>query len=206
MYTILYFFLYLVSLLPFRILYWLADFLYFVLFTIFGYRKEVVLNNLKTSFPEKSQQEITEISKRYYRNLCDNIVETIKLISISKSELDKRMICNWEVFESMTSQNRNGQAFMSHQFNWEWATVICNWHSPRRFTGIYMPLTNKAFDKLMFTIRSRANMKLIRVHDMQKEMASLQNQETLWGLSPIKTQVTLNEFHGTILCIEKQHF
>ncbi|MBK7764561.1 MAG: lysophospholipid acyltransferase family protein [Bacteroidetes bacterium] len=115
------------------------------------------------------------------RNLCDNIVETIKPISISKSELDKRMICNWEVFESMTSQNRNGQAFMSHQFNWEWATVICNWYPPRRFTGIYMPLTNKAFDKLMFTIRSRANMKLIRVHDMQKEMASLQNQETLWG-------------------------
>lgn len=181
MYPILYFFLYLISLLPFRILYCLANVLYFVLFTILKYRKDVVNENLKTSFPEKSEDEITDITKKYYRNLCDNIVETIKLISISKSELDKRMICNWDVFESMTVQNRNGQAFMSHQFNWEWATVICNWHSPRRFTGIYMPLTNKAFDKLMFTIRSRANMKLLRVHDMQKEMAALQNEKTLWG-------------------------
>ena len=139
------------------------------------------MDNLKQSFPEKSDDEIQQIIRKYYRNLCDSIVETIKLISISKSELSKRVSCNWEIFESMTTQNRNGQGFMSHQFNWEWSTVICNWYVPRRFTGIYMPLTNKAFDRLLHTIRSRAGMKLVKVQDMQREMMSIQQQSTLWG-------------------------
>lgn len=181
LYYLVYFFLYLLSLLPLWFLYGVADVLYWILYRLLGYRKAVVYENLTRSFPEKEKAEIATITKAYYHNLCDSIVETIKLMSISKQELSKRMTCNWEVFTSMTAQNRNGQAFMSHQFNWEWATVICNWHVPRRFTGIYMPLTNAVFDRLLFTIRSRAGMKLIRVHDMQRDMASLQSDELLWG-------------------------
>ena len=181
LYYLVYFFLYLISLLPLWILYGISDGLYWILYVMLGYRKAVVLENLTRSFPEKEKSEIDQITKAYYHNLCDSIVETIKLMSISKQELSKRISCNWEVFGSMTTQNRNGQAFMSHQFNWEWATVICNWHVPRRFTGIYMPLTNAVFDRLLYTIRSRAGMKLIRVHDMQRDMASLQSDELLWG-------------------------
>ncbi len=181
MYYLLYLALYPISLLPFRLLYLLSDFIYFVLFRMIGYRKEVVHSNLSISFPEKSTHEIEVITKKYYSNLCDSIVETIKMISISKEELDKRMKCNWEVFDSMTTQNRNGQGYMSHQFNWEWGTLICNWHVPRRFTGLYMPLTNAAFEKLFLTIRGRAGMKLVRVQDMQKEMTTIQNDKTLWG-------------------------
>jgi len=181
LYNLVYFFLYLISLLPLWILYGISDGLYWILYVMLGYRKAVVLENLARSFPEKEKSEIDQITKAYYHNLCDSIVETIKLMSISKQELSKRMTCNWEVFDNMTTQNRNGQAFMSHQFNWEWATVICNWHVPRRFTGIYMPLTNAVFERLLYTIRSRAGMKLIRVHDMQRDMASLQSDELLWG-------------------------
>lgn len=181
LYNLVYFFLYLISLLPLWILYGISDGLYWILYVMLGYRKAVVYENLARSFPEKEKSEIDQITKAYYHNLCDSIVETIKLMSISKQELSKRMTCNWEVFDNMTTQNRNGQAFMSHQFNWEWATVICNWHVPRRFTGIYMPLTNAVFDRLLYTIRSKAGMKLIRVHDMQRDMASLQSDELLWG-------------------------
>ncbi len=181
LYYLVYFFLYLLSLLPLWFLYGVADVLYWILYRLLGYRKAVVYENLTRSFPEKEKAEIATITKAYYHNVCDSIVETIKLMSISKQELSKRMTCNWEIFGSMTAQNRNGQAFMSHQFNWEWATVICNWHVPRRFTGIYMPLTNAVFDRLLFTIRSRAGMKLIRVHDMQRDMGSLQSDELLWG-------------------------
>lgn len=141
----------------------------------------VTMQNLSTSFPEKSQEELQNIAKKYYKNLCDSIVETVKLITISKDELYKRVKCNWEIFELMTIQDRNGQAYMSHQFNWEWSTVLCNWNVPRRFTGLYMPLTNKAFDKLYYTIRSRSGTRLIRVQDMQKEMSEVQKGKALWG-------------------------
>jgi KDO2-lipid IV(A) lauroyltransferase len=155
--------------------------LYILLYRVLGYRKEVVHTNLIISFPEKSAEDIQEITKKYYRNLCDSIVETIKLLSITKEELDCRIKCNWEMFDLMTQQNRNGQGYMSHQFNWEWGTVICNWKAPRRFTGLYMPLTNKAFDKLYLKIRGRSGTRLIKVQDMQKEMASVQQDQSLWG-------------------------
>ena len=181
MYYFLYAILFPISLLPFSILYGLSDFLYFLLYKVFAYRMAIVTENLRISFPEKTEEERKAIAKKYYKNLCDSIIETIKMISISKEELNKRMICNWEMFDSMTNENRNGQAYMSHQFNWELATLICNWYAPRRFTGLYMPLSNKAFDRLFYTIRSRAGMKLIRVQDMQKEMATVQQDKTLWG-------------------------
>lgn len=181
MYYILYGFIYVISLLPFKVLYAIADMLYILLYRVLGYRKEVVHKNLIISFPEKSAEDIQEITKKYYRNLCDSIVETIKLLSITKEELDRRIKCNWEMFDLMTEQNRNGQGYMSHQFNWEWGTVICNWKAPRRFTGLYMPLTNKAFDKLYLKIRGRSGTRLIKVQDMQKEMASVQQDQSLWG-------------------------
>lgn len=181
MYYLLYAALYPLSLLPLRVLYGLSDLIYLLLCKMIRYRREVIHSNLVNSFPEKSSQEIEEITRKYYKNLCDSIVETIKMISISKAELDQRMICNWEMFDSMTTQNRNGQGYMSHQFNWEWGTLICNWHVPRRFTGLYMPLTNTAFERLFLKIRGRAGMKLVRVQDMQKEMTALQNEKTLWG-------------------------
>lgn len=181
MYYLLYGILYLISLFPLRILYLLADALYFILYKVFKYRVLVVRKNLNDSFPEKNDVEKLLIEKKYYQNLCDSIVETIKMFSISKNALDKRIQCNWEAFDKMTLEDRNGQAFMSHQFNWEWSTLICNWHSPRRFTGIYLPLTNTAFDKIFHKIRSRAGMKLIPVQKMQHEIAKTQNEEILWG-------------------------
>ncbi len=181
MYYLIYGGLYLISLLPFWCLYAISDLLYLLLYHGIGYRKKVVNENLTLSFPEKSQQEIEVITQKYYHNLCDGIVEIIKMLSISQQELDRRMTCNWEVFDLMTSQQRNGQGFMSHQFNWEWGTLICNWHVPRRFTGIYLPLTSPVFERLFYKMRSRAGMKLVTVQNMQKEMTALQNQETLWG-------------------------
>lgn len=181
LYYLIYSLFYLLSLFPLWLLYILSDFLFFILYHILKYRMKVTLQNLSVSFPEKSNKELKNIAKKYYKNLCDSIVETIKLISISKEELNQRIQCNWDVFDSMTEQDRNGQAYMSHQFNWEWSTVLCNWRSPRRFTGLYMPLTNHAFDKLYYKIRSRSGTRLIRVQDMQKEMSEVQQQKTLWG-------------------------
>lgn len=181
MYYFVYFPLYCISLLPFWCLYKISDLLFFILYRVIKYRYEVIYNNLKLSFPEKNDAELAVIIRSYYANLCDSIVETIKLFSISKENLNQRVKCNWDAFDEMTKQNRNGQAYMSHQFNWEWGTVICNWRAPRRFTGLYMPLNNKIFERLFKTLRSRSGTLLIRVQDMQKEMAKVQQEKTLWG-------------------------
>lgn len=181
MYFILLICLYPISLLPYSVLYLLSDVLYMIIWKILKYRKNVTQENLTRSFPEKSPEEINQIMNQYYHHLCDSIVETIKLLTVSTKELDKRMKVNWDVLDLMTEQDRNGQAYMSHQFNWEMGTVLCNHHSPRRFTGLYLPLNNKAFDQLFIRIRSRLGTQLIPVQKMQQEMASVQQQHTFWG-------------------------
>lgn len=84
------------------LLYILSDGLFLLLYQVIQYRRKITDENLRLSFPEKSSEELEAIAKQYYRNLCDSIVETIKLFSISKAALDKRIQCNWEVFDEMT--------------------------------------------------------------------------------------------------------
>ncbi|MCC7028835.1 MAG: lysophospholipid acyltransferase family protein [Chitinophagaceae bacterium] len=181
MYYLLFLIFYLVSLLPLRVLFLVSDLLFLLLFYVLKYRIQVTMHNLQCSFPEKTETERRQIARKYYKNLCDSIVETVKLMSISKTQLDKRIQCNWEAFDLMTQQDRNGQAYMSHQFNWEWATVLCNWRAPRRFTGLYMPLSNTAFNRIYLYLRGRSGTRLIAVQDMQQEMARVQNEKILWG-------------------------
>ncbi len=86
--------LYLVSYLPFKLLYLLSDLVYLLIYRVFAYRKKVVTENLEKSFPEKSALEIEKIRAGFYRYLCDLIIETIKTLSISDTELNKHF--KWE--------------------------------------------------------------------------------------------------------------
>src|SRR5690606_41797812 len=85
------FFVYVVSLLPFWLLYRLSDLLYVILYYVVKYRKAVVYENLRNAFPEKSANEHKKIAKKFYRFLPDLIVESIKMRSISAEEAKKRM-------------------------------------------------------------------------------------------------------------------
>ena len=82
--------LYFISILPFWLLYSFSNFFYILIYFIIGYRKTVVIQNLKKSFPEKSEEEIKKITKQFYKHFCDVIFETLKLYSISIEEFQKR--------------------------------------------------------------------------------------------------------------------
>ncbi len=75
-----------ITLLPFRILYLLSDLLYLVLYHIIGYRRKVVALNLRNSFPEKSAAELKTIEKKFYRHLADLMIEILKLTHMSKKQ------------------------------------------------------------------------------------------------------------------------
>ena len=70
--------LYSISYLPMWVLYIISDILYLIAYKILGYRKKVVQNNLKNSFPDKTESELEKIKKKFYRHFFDIIVETIK--------------------------------------------------------------------------------------------------------------------------------
>ena len=153
MYYILYGFLYLVSLLPLRILYVVADCFYFLTFRVFGYRRKVIQANLKIAFPEKSDEERKKIARQFCHQFVDNFIETIKLLSCGESFLKKRFTGNWEVFDDSFAKGQSVQIHLGHNFNWEWGNAAISAAIPHQVGVVYMPIKNAAMDKLFLKMR-----------------------------------------------------
>lgn len=153
---IVYVLFYTLSLLPFRILYGMADIGYVVLYYIIRYRRGVVRKNLVTAFPEKSIDDIKTIERKFYHWFCDYFLEAIKLLSISEKELRRRFtIINSEEVEQCFQKGQDVAAILGHYCNWEWLSCVGMNLPPERETGlIYHPLRNKTFDYLFRKLRS----------------------------------------------------
>ncbi|MGC4234795.1 MAG: lysophospholipid acyltransferase family protein [Niabella sp.] len=182
MYYIIYFFLYLFSLLPLRALYLISDFCYFIVYYVAGYRKKVVMQNLLIAFPDKTLKERTRIAKDFYHKFIDSMIETIKLLSAPDSFFEKHFTGNWEVVEKYYLQGRSVQLHLGHNFNWEWGNVTAVKHLSYKFLGVYMPLGNKTFDRLFKKIRSRSGTVLLSAHKMSVEFLPHRNTQYCLGL------------------------
>lgn len=156
-YYIVYAFFYLVSLLPFKLLYVLSDFFYILVYSIVGYRKKIVRKNVTTSFPEKSAEECKGIEKGFYHFLCDYFLETIKLLSVSKATMLKHIeFRNVEKLEECFDNGQACAAILGHYCNWEWLSAIgisFVRHKEAVMGLIYHPLYSKIFDRLFIRIR-----------------------------------------------------
>ncbi|WP_295984104.1 lysophospholipid acyltransferase family protein [uncultured Algibacter sp.] len=160
-YILVYPLLWIISILPFRLLYFLSDGFYILLYYIIGYRKKVVTNNLKLAFPEKTNQEISLIRKRFYHHLCDMMFEAIKSITISEAEMQKRYVfTNVEEIHKLEKENRSIVLFMGHYASWEWIFILQT-HVNHKGYAVYKRLSNKYFDALVKRIRAKYNSHLI---------------------------------------------
>ena len=155
MYHIIYGFFYFLSLLPWRICYVISDGFSFILQNVIQYRKDVINKNLAIAFPNKSILERKKIATQFYKNFMDSFIETIKLISISDAEFQKRFTSNVEVLNNLYSSGQSVQVVAGHFFNWEFANWGAAKYGKYPFIGVYMPLTNPHFNKLVLKTRER---------------------------------------------------
>ena len=148
---------YLLSLLPFRIMYLISDGLFFLIFYIIRYRRKLVRKNLSESFPEKGIKEISHIEKRFYHFFTDYVFETCKLATISKKEMMRRMIfTNIDVIESEISQGKSVTLFLGHYCNWEWISSLPMYISTPFTAGqVYQEIKNVAVDRLFLENRGK---------------------------------------------------
>ncbi|MCB9231206.1 MAG: hypothetical protein H6581_06070 [Bacteroidia bacterium] len=169
----------LVSLLPMPVLHAISSFWAFMLEHVIRYRFAVVSKNLSDSFPEKSQSEIAAIRRRFYRGFCDVVFETIKLMTISGRELKRRVVHNNpEVIPEMVAHGGGGIAIFAHYANWEWLGSGLGLQLPFKTTGIYKPLSNQLFDRLVLHIRTRLVNDMVPMNQAYRESLSrLRGQE-----------------------------
>jgi Kdo2-lipid IVA lauroyltransferase/acyltransferase len=183
MYYIVYPLLYLVSLLPFFVLYAFSDFGAFILYYVVRYRRDVVMNNLAIAFPEKSPAERIKIAKKFYQYFTDTFIESLKFISISKKKLLKRTTGSFDLINNLIEKGNNINLMAGHQFNWEYANLLYAINLKIPFVGIYMPITNRAFNKIFYDIRGRYGTILISAPDFKNEMHDVFKKQYLLALA-----------------------
>jgi KDO2-lipid IV(A) lauroyltransferase len=145
----------LVSKWPMSILYLVSDIMFPVVYHMIRYRRHVVTINLRNAFPEKTDGERGLIAKRYYRHLCDLVVETIKTPSFSSDEISGRMIIrNPEVLNDFFSNDKSVIVLAMHYGNWEWLLDMPQMVKHHHFF-VYKPLQNEIFDHFINEVRER---------------------------------------------------
>ena len=160
-FVLIYPWLWLVSVLPFRLLYAVSDGLFLLLYHIIGYRKKTVMENLKLVFPEKSDKERQKIAKQFFHHLCDMILEAIKSMNISVEEMKARFkFTNIEVIQDYEKRQKSIALMCAHYGSWEWIFILQAYTNHLTF-AIYKKLSNKYFDKLARKIRARYDSYLI---------------------------------------------
>ncbi|UII79436.1 lysophospholipid acyltransferase family protein [Flagellimonas sp. CMM7] len=160
--------LWLISRLPFRILYFISDIVYQLLYHVIGYRKKVVRDNLKLVFPEKTDAERLTIEKKFYKHLCDIFLEMAKTLGISDRQMNERYaFTNVEVMKKLESEGKNIMIMMPHYASWEWVFSLNSQVSSKAY-AIYQAIQNKYFDKLVRDIRSKYGTTLIKTNESRK--------------------------------------
>lgn len=160
-YILIYPILWLVSILPFRLLYMLSDGIYFFIYYIIGYRKKTVRENLAIALPHLSEKERLIIEKKSFRHLCDMFLEMAKTMTISEKEINKRFkYTNLEVYLDLEKKNKSIALMCAHYASYEWVLSMNN-HITFKGYAIYKKIANQYFDTLVKNIRAKFNAYLI---------------------------------------------
>lgn len=191
-YKIVYPIFYVLSLLPYRILYGISDFFYLIMYHIVGYRKKVVRKNLSSSFPEKTPQELKEIEHGFYHWLCDYFVETLKLLTVSDEALLKHIeFRNAEQIEEYYDKGQTCAAILGHYCNWELlsATGLAFKRHKEAVCGlIYHPLRSKIFDMLFKDIRQSKGGVCIPKQEILRYLVRYKREKRMWLFGYISDQ------------------
>lgn len=164
--------------LPLGVLYLLSDVAYPIVYHIIRYRRRLIRENLRCSFPDKSEQERLAIERSFYHNLCDTFVEAFKCLHISDQEMLRRVeVLGTEIPEKLAAEGRNIFMLLGHLGCWEWYQEVSErYRNPRRGAEIYKQIENKYFASLMHELRSRWNTTQIEMRQTVRTLLSWNSQ------------------------------
>lgn len=178
---ILYVLVWIVGLLPFRVLYIIADMHYLLLYHVLHYRRKVVRDNLVRSFPEKSVKEIVSIERKFYKHLADLSIELYKLWHMSEASIRKRCVFkNTELPQQYFNEGRSVIGVLGHYGNWEWMSSYSLWEKDADFLALYKPLRDKVTNRMMKNIRSKFGAVLVPKDDTLRVIARYRSEKKLF--------------------------
>lgn len=173
-------FIYLISLLPFWLLYGIADVIFLLLYYVFRYRRKVIEANLLNSFPEKTAAERRIIRRQYTRYLAGIMMESIKLLTISEKEVIKRVKApNAQLITDAFANGQSVIGILGHYGNWEMNALRFSQLFNERRIIVYKPLSNKYFDYVMLKMRSKFGATLVSMKNAMRKLVEYRNERTV---------------------------
>jgi KDO2-lipid IV(A) lauroyltransferase len=162
-----------ISHLPFGVMYRISDGLSWLMYRVFKYRKKLITSNLRNSFPEKSEAEIQQICREFYRHLCDTMLESVKTFTVNEAAVRPRIYCkNPEVIDQFAAQNKSVLMVAGHYSGFEWLVFGVDLLLKHQVTAVYRPLNNAFFDKKIRQSRSRMGLQLVPMADSKPFLES----------------------------------
>jgi KDO2-lipid IV(A) lauroyltransferase len=186
--------IWLVSLLPLRVLHFLSGGLYYLIFYVAQYRRKVVFENLRNSFPEKSEKEIQEIARKFYRYFSRLLLEIVKLVTITEKEFKSRItIKNPEILVDLYGKGLQCIAVTAHYCNWEYYAGTCG-KTPYKIMSLYKPLSNKYVDRLLTRIRTKFGADLVPMASALRAIVRYKKEGTLVCSGFISDQTPVRQY------------
>lgn len=173
LYWFIYLFIRIFALIPLGILYVLSDVIFMVLYYVIRYRRQVVEVNLLRAFPDKTEQERKAIALKFYRNFCDQFMETLKMFGMSRAQMARHIwIKNPEILNTLNEDIKGICIATGHFGNWEWLVSI-EGRTPIHFVSLYHTLRSSIADRLMLTLRQRFGTELVSMKNSLKPIVRL---------------------------------
>jgi len=187
-YSLYFGFFRLLASLPLRCLYLISDFLFVAICYLIRYRRKVVFENLRNAFPEKTEKERRQIARKFYRFLCDLIIEIIKLTNIDKSKINRRIrYSNPEMFDELYRKGKQIFITAGHYGNWEWTSTLQD-TIPHHHATLYQPLENKLFDKFFYYLRTKHGADAIPINMAIRAIVQFNQENKLTALGFLSDQ------------------
>jgi KDO2-lipid IV(A) lauroyltransferase len=200
MYRISFALLWLVTLLPLRVLYLFSDFLYPIIYYVARYRRTIVRGNIDNSFPEKSEKERLKIEKQFYRFFCDLFIETLKQLHFSQAEMSKRI--TFENVDMVLDQYAQGKSIMlmtAHYANWEWISSMSMYlPADKALHPIYKRLTSKGSDLLMNKLRAKYGGTNIEKSSLLRTMVRMKSKQQIGAFGMVSDQTPPRNFQFSV--------
>ena len=139
----------------------LAPFVSFLMGTVAGYRKAVVLKQLHDSFPNKSEKEINDICRRFYRHLAELVIGTLSLAGMN--ERRRRRATEFNLTDNFREviEGKNVVVLTSHYGFWEIALNLYLEISTHHLVVAYRPLKSPIMDKLYKRLRNNREVDVV---------------------------------------------
>lgn len=175
-YILVYSMIWLLHLLPERILYLISDLLAGFVYHVVRYRKKVVFENIAMAFPDFDRKQLRQTARKFYRHLSDTILEMAVSQFYSVDDVRKKVrYINPEVLNEFYDKGKQVMAVAAHYGNWEYfsTTALFIKHP---VVVIYKPLKNKYFDRMVKSNRTRFGVMVTPMETIARKLMTFQRE------------------------------